>query len=106
MLFLGSVSSKPNTPSHPILVDCKPTMHSPRTKPVGPDYSVKELFRTPKFYVLYLIILILSLVGVHRQTDRQTDRQADRLTGRQTGWQTERQTDRQTGRQIARLVAS
>eukprot|EP00116_Pleurobrachia_bachei_P005549 sb/3465811/ len=34
----------------------------PRTKPVGPDFSVKELFRTPKFYVLYLIILILSLV--------------------------------------------
>jgi len=26
-----------------------------------PDYGVKELFKSPKFYVLYLIILILSL---------------------------------------------
>ena len=34
----------------------------PRAKPAGPDYGVKDLFRSPKFYILYLIILILSLV--------------------------------------------
>ncbi|KAL5270341.1 hypothetical protein ACHWQZ_G001161 [Mnemiopsis leidyi] len=33
----------------------------PRSKPAGPDYGVKDLFRSPKFYILYLIILILSL---------------------------------------------
>ncbi|XP_063688997.1 uncharacterized protein LOC134822069 isoform X3 [Bolinopsis microptera] len=33
----------------------------PRTKPVGYDYGIKEMLRTPKFYILYLIILILSL---------------------------------------------
>ncbi|KAL5270342.1 hypothetical protein ACHWQZ_G001162 [Mnemiopsis leidyi] len=33
----------------------------PRSKAAGPDYGVKDLFKSPKFYVLYLIILILSL---------------------------------------------
>ena len=36
----------------------------PRTKPVGYDYGIKEMLRTPKFYILYLIILILSLVSI------------------------------------------
>jgi len=33
----------------------------PRAKPAGPDLGIRDLFRTPKFYILYLIILILSL---------------------------------------------
>ena len=37
----------------------------PRSKAAGPDYGVKDLFKSPKFYVLYLIILILSLVRAY-----------------------------------------